>query len=72
MVVLVSNSLKVMSLEMQNNNEGIAQVSFQAKSIASCHGTDSIDEHKTKLAFTIKNNTLFFAISLPPAWTFDY
>ncbi len=72
MVVLVKGSLKVIRVEMKSEIEGIAYISFQAKSISGCHGVDSFDEHKTKLAFKINKNALIFNIVLPPAWTFDY
>jgi hypothetical protein len=72
MVVVVNDSLKVTEINMQNTNEGVAHTTFQAKSIASCHGEDSCDKHQTKLPFKIEGENLIFKIKLPPAWIFNY
>jgi len=72
MIMVVNDSLKVIEVTMKNSLEGLANVEFQAKSIATCHGEDSYDKHQTKLPFKIEEDNLIFKIKLPPAWILDY
>lgn len=65
------NPLRVLSIELADNREGVAQINYESNFAESCLIINEYDQHQTSLAFSLDGDVLVFDIELPIAWNFN-
>lgn len=65
------NPLRVLSIELDDDREGVAQLNYESNFAESCLIINEYDQHQTSVAFTLDGDTLIFDVELPIAWNFN-
>ncbi|MEG0007584.1 MAG: hypothetical protein RR721_18660 [Aeromonas sp.] len=65
------NPLRVLSIELADNREGVAQINYESNFAESCLIINEYDQHQTSLPFRLDGDVLIFDVELPIKWNFN-